>query len=129
MNKYSIEKSKEVILKPNSEFERRIILQYYLDNNIYVNEIEKDILKNCLVSEHESIGIIGCLLNNNSLLNSLRLVIGSKNTSNSKLSNLSKNLLDIERLRQAISYYFVETDYDNLSKNEKIITTEFNIIS
>ena len=94
MGTYSIENSKESILRPNSEFERRIILQYYLDNDVQINEIERNILNECHVSEHESIGIIGCLLKDKSLLNSLRLVIGASNRSNFKLSTLSNSLLD-----------------------------------
>lgn len=128
MGTYSIENSKESILRPNSEFERRIILQYYLDNDVQINEIERNILNECHVSEHESIGIIGCLLNDKSLLNSLRLVIGASNRSNFKLSTLSNSLLDSNILKKAVSYYFKENNYDNLSRSEQIIRTEFNLI-
>lgn len=128
MSTYSIENSKDSILRPNSEFERRIILQYYLDNDIKINEIERDILNECYVSEHESIGIIGCLLDDKSLLNSLRLVIGANNRSNFKLSTLSNSLLDLEILKKAVSYYFEENKYDSLNRNEQIIRREFNIV-
>ncbi len=128
MGTYSIENSKESILRPNSEFERRIILQYYLDNDVQINEIERNILNECHVSEHESIGIIGCLLNDKSLLNSLRLVLGASNRSNFKLSTLSNSLLDSNTLKKAVSYYFKENNYDNLSRSEQIIRTEFNLI-
>ncbi|MFD2528269.1 hypothetical protein [Polaribacter marinaquae] len=128
MSTYSIENSKDSILRPNSEFERRIILQYYLDNDIKINEIERGILNECHVSEHESIGIIGCLLDDKSLLNSLRLVIGANNRSNFKLSTLSNSLLDSEILKKAVSYYFEENKYDSLNRNEQIIRREFNIV-
>ncbi|AQS93366.1 hypothetical protein BXQ17_04385 [Polaribacter sp. BM10] len=128
MSTYSIENSKDSILRPNSEFERRIILQYYLDNDIKINEIERGVLNECHVSEHESIGIIGCLLDDKSLLNSLRLVIGANNRSNFKLSTLSNYLLDSETLKKAVSYYFEENKYDSLNRKEQIIRREFNIV-
>lgn len=80
MRDFSIEKNQNTILKPNSKFERRVILQYYLENDIQITKIEQDILHLCTVSEPESIGIIGCLLNDKTYINTLRLAIGTRNT-------------------------------------------------
>lgn len=128
MKDLSILNNKETILYPNSEFERRVILQYYLDNDIEISDLEKDILLAANVSEPESIGIIGCLLKDKSYLNSLRLAIGASNTSNLKLSELSNSLLDFKQLEKAKSFYFIEKDYNDLTDIEKIIRREFNIL-
>jgi len=125
MKTYSIENSEGTVLRPNSEFERRIIFQYYLDNDIKINSKEKEILLKTDVSEHESIGIIGCLLNDSTHLNTLRLAIGSKNLSNKKLSNLASSLFNTEELEKADTVYFVEKNVDDLSRIENIITSEY----
>lgn len=125
MKTYSIEKSKETILRPNSEFERRIIFQYYLDNDIKINAKETEILLETNVSEHESIGIIGCLLNDKTPLNTLRLAIGSKNLSNKKLSNLANSLLEPAELEKADALYFFEKEVDDFTHVEHIVTREF----
>jgi hypothetical protein len=43
------------MLKPNSEFKRRIILQYYLDNTILINAAEREILEITKALEPENI--------------------------------------------------------------------------
>ncbi len=126
MKKYSIEFSEEVILTPNSEFERRVILQYYLDNDISINRIERKILHKCKVSEPESIGIIGCLLNNNSHLNTLRLAIGSKNRSNKLLSEKSTSYFNLEALEKADRFYRLEKGFENFTEIEIIVQREYN---
>lgn len=123
---YSIENSEETILKPNSEFERRVILQYYLDNDISINLKEREILLKTKVSEVESIGIIGCLLNDKSSLNVLRLAIGSKNSSNIKLAELSSSLFNKEELKIAESFYFNNIDFKDFTEIEEVVTREFN---
>jgi hypothetical protein len=50
MKTYSIENSEGTVLRPNSEFERIIIFQYYLDNDIKINSKEKEILLKTVVS-------------------------------------------------------------------------------
>tara|TARA_R110002049_G_scaffold609_3_gene3430 strand:+ start:8715 stop:9113 length:399 start_codon:yes stop_codon:yes gene_type:complete len=125
MNKFSIEDNKESILRPNSEFERRVILQYYLDNDVVINSVEREILLETNVSEPESIGIIGCLLKDNNRLNIVRLAIGAKNKSNKKLAEFSASLFTLEQLENADSYYLVEVDVDDLTKIEEVITREY----
>ncbi len=123
--KYSISQNKETILQPNSEFERRIILQYYLDNDIKITTEERKILLETNVSEPESIGIIGCLLKDSNHLNIIRLAIGAKNRSNKKLADLASSLFNSEQLEKADSYYFMEVSFDELSKIEDVITREY----
>ena len=111
MKEYSIIEDKNAILSPNSLFERRVILQYYLDNNIVLNIEEKEILQTCVALEPESIGIIGCLLADDSFLNTLRLAIGSKNKSNHKLAEKSTVLLNKLDLEAADLHYMMKEDY------------------
>ena len=123
--KKSISAHKETILRPNSEFERRVIFQYYLDNDIKITEEEREILLECVAVEPENIGIIGCLLNDNSHLNTLRLAIASTNKSNKKLANLSKELLLNLDVNAADIYYFVEREYESLTKVEVDVTNVY----
>jgi len=116
---------KETVLHPNSEFERRIIFQYYLDNDLKITEKEREILLECVAVEPENIGIIGCLLNDKSHLNTLRLAIASKNKSNKKLANLSKELLLNLDVNTADTFYFVERSYDSFSKVEVDVTNVY----
>ncbi|WP_435415177.1 hypothetical protein [Polaribacter aestuariivivens] len=128
MKSFSIEKSKKTILSPNSEFERRVIFQYYLDNDISINEVEREILNNCTVSEPESIGIIGCLLNDFSHLNILRLAIGAKNKSNKKLAKNATSFFTSEALEKADNYYSFEKDFDLFTKIEQIVSREYDML-
>ena len=121
----SISVHKETVLHPNSEFERRIIFQYYLDNDLKITEKEREILLECVAVEPENIGIIGCLLNDKSHLNTLRLAIASKNKSNNKLANLSKELLLNLDVNKADTFYFVERNYDSFSKVEVDVTNVY----
>ncbi|TMM31431.1 hypothetical protein FDT66_05555 [Polaribacter aestuariivivens] len=128
MKSFSIEKSKKTVLSPNSEFERRVIFQYYLDNDISINEFEREILNNCTVSEPESIGIIGCLLNDSSHLNTLRLAIGAKNKSNKKLAKNAASSFTSEALEKANNYYSFEKDFDLFTKIEQIVSREYDML-
>ena len=123
--KKTISTHKETILHPNSEFERRVIFQYYLDNDIKITEVEREILLECVAVEPENIGIIGCLLNDNSHLNTLRLAIAATNKSNKKLANLSKELLLSLNVDESDTYYFVEREYESLTKVEVDVTTVY----
>ncbi|MCH3885355.1 hypothetical protein [Tenacibaculum aquimarinum] len=124
----SILNNKETILYPNSQFERRVILQYYLDNDIEIDKEERKILLKCIAVEPESIGIIGCLLNDKTHLNTLRLAIGSMNKSNSKLANLATKYLEELSIEKADNYYYVEKDFDEFTDIEKDVESVYNIV-
>jgi len=121
----SILANKETVLRPNSEFERRIIFQNYLDNDIEITAKEREILLECVAVEPENIGIIGCLLNDKSHLNTLRLKIGSTNKSNVKLAQLSQKLLVGLDVDAAFYHYFVDNDFDSLTKVEVDVTNVY----
>ncbi|MCH3882345.1 MULTISPECIES: hypothetical protein [Tenacibaculum] len=125
---FSILNNKETILYPNSQFERRVILQYYLDNDIEIDKEERKILLKCIAVEPESIGIIGCLLNDKTHLNTLRLAIGSMNKSNSKLANLATKYLEELSIEEADNYYYVEKDFDEFTDIEKDVESVYNIV-
>ncbi len=125
---FSILNNKETILYPNSQFERRVILQYYLDNDIQIDKEERKILLKCIAVEPESIGIIGCLLNDKTHLNTLRLAIGSMNKSNSKLANLATKYLEELSIEEADNYYYVEKDFDEFTDIEKDVESVYNIV-
>lgn len=128
MKIYSIENSEREILQPNSEFERRIILQYYLDNDILINNKEREILLKCTVSEPESIGIIGCLLKDKNYINILRLAIGAKNKSNKKLAEKSISYFTQNELENADNFYSFEKDFDLFNEIERVVEREYNVL-
>ncbi|APG64365.1 hypothetical protein LPB136_02830 [Tenacibaculum todarodis] len=125
---FSILNNKETILYPNSQFERRVILQYYLDNDIQIDEEERKILLECIAVEPESIGIIGCLLNDKTHLNTLRLAIGFMNKSNIKLANLATKYLEELSIEEADNYYYVEKGFDEFTDVEKDVESVYNIV-
>ena len=125
MTNFSIEKNEKTILFPNSLYERRVILQYYLDNDIKINEKEKVILENCVAVEPESIGIIGCLLEDDSYLNTLRLAVGSKNKSNYKLAEKSLVILNKSNIEKADLFYMMK---DDLTAIEQQVSQVYDMI-
>ena len=86
--------NKKHILSPNSEFERREELARLLSRAGYHSEDELEILRSCTTEDHESIGMIGCLLKDNSPLNMSRLILASLNNSNTELSGRAKTILN-----------------------------------
>ncbi|SDR87748.1 hypothetical protein SAMN05216503_1246 [Polaribacter sp. KT25b] len=128
MKEFSILHQKETILRPNSEFERRIIFQYYLDNDIKIDKKEREILLECVAVEAENIGIIGCLLKDKTHINTLRLAIGAKNKSNVKLANLSKIYLENLSIETADNYYALEKDFSTFTKVEVDVESIYNMI-
>lgn len=128
MKDLSILHNEKTVLKPNSEFERRIIFQNYLDNDLQINEKEREILLQCVAIEPESIGIIGCLLNDKTHLNTLRLAVGSKNKSNVKLANLSKKYLEDLSITRADDYYSIEKDFLNFTKVEVDVESVYKMM-
>ena len=128
MKDLSILHNKKTVLEPNSEFERRIIFQNYLDNDIQINEKEREILLQCVAVEPENIGIIGCLLNDKTHLNTLRLAIGAKNKSNVKLASLSKTYIENVSIEAADNYYSIEKDFSDFTKVEIDVESVYNLI-
>ena len=60
--------------------------------------------------------IIGCLLNDKTYLNTLRLAISAKNKSTVKSASLSKIYLENFNIEAADNYYFIEKDFSDLTK-------------
>jgi len=109
---------KKAILEPNSEFERKQELNKYLLQEI--SEEEKQILRQCTSEDHESIGLIGCILKDESLENKARILIASKNEYHESLSQIAEDLLrdnDTEVLIDKISLRFL-VEHDDLSQIE-----------
>jgi histidyl-tRNA synthetase len=124
----SILHNRKTILGPNTKFERRIIFQNYLDNDLQINEKEREILLQCAAGEAENIGIIGCLLNDKTYLNTLRLAIGAKNKSNVKLASLSKTYLENFSIEAADNYYSIEKYFSDFTKVEIDLESVYNLI-
>ncbi|MCH4823209.1 hypothetical protein ML462_08480 [Gramella lutea] len=110
--------NKRAILSPNSEFERREELLRL--SNCELSEKEKEILRACDTEDHESIGMIGCLLAEENRKNSIRLLIATRNRSNLALAEKAKNLLgdiDEQEMIESLSEVFL-LESDSLSPYE-----------
>ncbi len=122
------------ILSPNSEFDRREELSKALSQIELLTEEDLNILKKCSTEDHEAIGMIGCLLKDDSYINKARLIIASLNRSNTELAENAKHLLncsdsELNNLVDKLSQRFILED-ENLSNYEnKIYTILFNILS
>lgn len=122
--------NKSAILQPNSEFERKEELNKLLDTTL--SKSEQLVLKECATQDHESIGLIGCILKDDSLVNLARLMIANKNRSNLALANKAEDRLskyDQEELIDRVSDEFL-CNAENLNEIEdKIYYTLFGILS
>ena len=117
------------ILQPNSEFERKQELNKYLTENIY--EMDKQILRLCTTQDDECIGMIGCVLKDNTLENKARLLIASKNIYHDSLSEIADRLLedeDIESLTETIANRFLREQDELTEIEDKIYFILMNIL-
>lgn len=106
------------ILQPNSEFERKQELNKYLSENVY--EIDKQVLRLCTTQDDECIGMIGCILKDDTLENKARILIASKNIYHESLSEIADELLkneNIENLVDRIAHRFLR-EQDDLTEIE-----------
>lgn len=122
------------ILSPNSEFDRRQELTKALQQKLILTTEDCDLLRQCPTEDHEAIGTIGCLLNEDNYINKARLIIGYSNRFNYDLSEQAETLLDcneteLELLIDTLSKHYIEND-DELSNYEnKIYTILFGILA
>ena len=86
------------ILTPNSEFERREELLRMLTQSIEPSKEDIVVLNLCTAEDHETIGMIGCILKDNSDLNKARLLIASLNLSNIDLVNRANTILNLSEI-------------------------------
>ncbi|MEO9945705.1 MAG: hypothetical protein ABJH28_18640 [Paraglaciecola sp.] len=83
----------DFILHPNSEFERKNELQTLFLNDVKLSAEDQNVLKACTTEDHESVGLIGCLLNDGTYVNKARLIIASNNQYNDELAYRATELL------------------------------------
>lgn len=125
---------KDKILSPNTEFERRQELTRLLKEFAILTERDHTILKSCATEDHESIGIIGCLLKDNSNINNARLIIASLNESNIELANSANSILNLSEselnilIDKLANLYILKTDEISIYE-DKIYGILFGILS
>lgn len=122
------------ILVPNSEFDRRNELSNLFINSIKLDREDCDILKSCITEEHESIGLIGCILEETTSINKARLLIASLNRSNIELAKRADLLLNlsedgVEELIDKLSERYLTETEDITIYEDKIYTILFGILS
>lgn len=122
------------ILTPNSEFERKEELNrlFYSDKSLSKEEI--DVLNSCTTEDHECIGLIGCILKDQSDVNKARLIIATHNHSNRDLATKAEELLscsekELELLITKLADVFLLEKYEKTRYENKIYSTLFYVIN
>lgn len=124
----------KVILTPNSEFERKQELNKLFYSNQNLSKEEIDLLNSCTTEDHECIGLIGCILKDQSYLNKARLIIATHNQSNTDLATKAKELLhcsekELEELITKLVDVFLLEEYKKTAYEDKIYSTLFHVIN
>ncbi|OIQ39373.1 MAG: hypothetical protein BM563_04335 [Bacteroidetes bacterium MedPE-SWsnd-G1] len=120
----------KAILSPNSEFDRKQELNKLLHK--VISESDKEILKQCTTQDHESIGLIGCILKEDDLVNKARILIASKNIYHESLSDIADELLktdERELLTDSIAHRFLSEQDDLTEIEDKIYYILMGILS
>jgi len=121
------------ILSPNSEFERKQELNKLFNSNKTLSKKEIDVLNSCTTEDHESIGLIGCVLKDNSNVNKARLIIASNNQSNIELVSKADNLLscsekELDSLVTKLADIFILESENKTDYEDKVYSILFQIV-
>ena len=122
------------ILSPNSEFDRRQELNKVLQQKLILTTEDRNLLRQCPTEDHETIGMIGCLLKDDNYINKARLLIAYLNRSNTDLSQRANSLLNcseekLELLINQLSERYILKDDELTLYENKIYTILFGILS
>lgn len=122
------------ILTPNSEFERKQELNKLFYSDRILSKEDIDVLNSCTTEDHECIGLIGCILNDQSDVNKARLIIATHNYSNIDLATKAEELLscsekELEQLIVHLSNVFIREKYEKTRYEDKIFSTLFYVIN
>jgi len=125
--------NKKLILSPNSEYERREELSRLFLTNEKLTSKEVDIIELCTTEDHESIGLIGCILKNKTDINMARLIIASHNRSNITLASKAKELLsktdnELELLINKLAEKFILNTDELTEYEDKIYYILFEVV-
>ncbi|MEP0356543.1 hypothetical protein [Paraglaciecola sp.] len=124
----------DFILHPNSEFERKNELQTLFLNDLKLTTDDHSVLKMCTTEDHESVGLIGCLLNDNTYVNKARLIIASNNQYNDELANRATELLscsesELQALIEVLSDIYI-MKFEQISAYEnKVYGILFDVLN
>lgn len=125
---------KQKILNPNSDYERHSELMRLFEKQIELTQEDLNLLNACKTESYESIGIIGCLLKENSNINNARLLIASLHQYNDNLVDRAIQILnrtdtEIKTLIEQLSIRFIQ-EADELSEYEnKVYFILFELLS
>jgi hypothetical protein len=122
------------ILTPNSEFERKQELNRLFYSNQNLSKEEVDVLNSCTTEDHECIGLIGCILKDQSDVNKARLIIATHNHSNIDLATKAEELLsctenELEELINTLADVFLLEENKKSTYEDKIYSTLFHVIN
>lgn len=125
---------KRKILSPNSSYERQIELLRLFTDSVELTEEDRNVLNACTAEVPETIGLIGCILKENSDINNARLLIASLHQYNFELVERANEILnrsekEINTLIDDLSIRFIR-ETEELSKYEdKVYFILFGILS
>ena len=125
---------KRKILTPNSGYERQIELLRFFEDPLELTEEDCAILNACTTEASETIGLIGCILKEDTNINNARLLIASLHQYNFELADRASQILnrsekEINTLIDELSVRFINKT-DELSEYEnKVYFILFGILS
>ena len=125
---------KRKILTPNSGFERQEELLRLFADPVKLTEEDCEVLNACTTEASETIGLIGCVLKEDSNINNARLLIASLHQYNFELVDRANEILnqsekEVNTLIDHLSERFISKS-DELSEYEdKVYFILFGILS
>lgn len=124
---------KRKILTPNSGYERQVELLRFFKGNIALTQEERDILNKCPTESYEEIGLIGCILKENSFINYARLLIASLHQYNFDLVDRATAILnhsdkEIKLLTEQLSVRFLQKSKELSAYENKVYSILFEML-
>lgn len=125
---------KRKILTPNSGYERQIELLRLFEDPVKLTEEDRDILNACTTEVSETIGLIGCVLKENTNINNARLLIASLHEYNFELADSANEILnrsekEINNLIDHLSIRFIRKSEELSEYENKVYFILFGILS
>lgn len=125
---------KRKILTPNSGYERQIELLRLFEDPVKLTEEDRDILNACTTEASETIGLIGCVLKENTNINNARLLIASLHEYNFELADSANEILnrsekEINNLIDHLSIRFIRKSEELSEYENKVYFILFGILS
>lgn len=125
---------KRKILTPNSGYERQMELLRLFNDCVVLSDEDREVLNTCTTEVPETIGLIGCILKEDSNINNARLLIASLHKYNTELVEsankiLNKSEKEINTLIDELSMRFLIETEELSEYEDKVYFILFELLS